>query len=143
VLLRFLFNFTVLPVRANEGLAPENRQAGLEIARITQGQQVCILQPTYFPMQSIFYLERERNEVVPIKRQAVPGEFHIVEKIILQDYSVRRETGNLAINPFHPFSDPFSGDDQASLSGYTYKTILEFELQRRKYLLLVPTHLHP
>jgi 4-amino-4-deoxy-L-arabinose transferase-like glycosyltransferase len=143
MVLRFLFGFTVLPVRANEGDAPANRQAALDIAGITQGQQVCILQPTYFPMQSIFYLERERNEVVPLKSQVVPGEFHIVEKIILQDYSVRRETGNLTINPFHPFSDLFSGDDQTSLSGYTYKTILEFELQRRKYLLLVPTHLHP
>jgi len=143
VALRFLFGFTVLHVRAREGLAPENRQAGRDIARITQGRPVSIYQSTYFPMQSIFYLEMERNEVVPIKSQAVPGEFHIVEKIILQDYSVRRETGNLAINPFHPFSNPFSGDDQVSLSGYNYKTILEFELQRRKYLLLVPTHLHP
>jgi hypothetical protein len=143
VVLRFLFGFTVLPVRATGGVAPENRQAALDIAAITQGQQVCILRPTYFPMQSVFYLERERNDVVPIKGQVAPGEFYIVEKIILQNYSVRRETGNLAINPFHPFSDLFSGGDKASLSGYTYKTILEFELQRRKYLLLIPTHLHP
>ena len=143
VLLRFFFGFTVLPVRATEGVAPANRQAALDIARITQGQPVSIFQSTYFPMQSVFYLERERKELVPVKRQAVPGEFHIVEKIILQDYSVRRETSNLLANPFHPFSDPFSGDDQVKLSGYSYLTFLEFQLQERAYLLLIPTHPHP
>lgn len=143
VLLRYFFDLTVLPVRAAQGVAPANRQAALDIARITEGQPVSIFQQTYFPMQSVFYLERERNEVVPVRRQAIPGEFHIVEKIILQDYSVRRETGNLAINPLHRYSDPFTGDDVTRLSGYAYKTILEFELQRRKYLLLVPIHPHP
>jgi 4-amino-4-deoxy-L-arabinose transferase-like glycosyltransferase len=141
IIIRLLFGFTVLPVRATEGAAPANRQAALEIARITKGKPVSIYQSTYFPMQSVFYLERERNEIVPIKQQAVPGEFFIVEKILLRDYSVRRETGSLAINPFHPVSDPFTGDDRDILSGYSYKPILEFELQRRGYFLLVPAHL--
>jgi 4-amino-4-deoxy-L-arabinose transferase-like glycosyltransferase len=140
IVIRYFFDLTVLPVRATEGAAPANRQAALEIARITKGQPVSIYQSTYLPMQSVFYLERERNEIVPIKQQAVPGEFYIVEKILLRDYSVRRETGSKAINPFRPVSDPFSRDGQDKLSGYSYLTYLEFQLQERAYLLLVPTH---
>jgi 4-amino-4-deoxy-L-arabinose transferase-like glycosyltransferase len=136
VVIRFLFGFTVLPVRATEGAAPANRQAALEIARITQGKPVSIYQSTYFPMQSVFYLERERNEIVPVRQQAVPGEFLIMEKIMLRDYSFRREQSDMAINPFHPFSDPFSEDNQEKLSGYSYMVFLEFQLQGRAYLLL-------
>jgi hypothetical protein len=139
IMIRFLFGLTVLPVRATEGAAPANRRAALEIARITQGKPVSIYQSTYFPMQSVFYLEREKNEIVAIKQKVVPNEYLISEKILLRDYSVRRETGGMAKNPLRPVSDPFSGDDQEILSGYSYKTILEFELQRRVYLLLFPT----
>jgi 4-amino-4-deoxy-L-arabinose transferase-like glycosyltransferase len=136
VVLRIFFGFTVLPVRAIEGVAPENRQAALDIARITEGQQVCILKPSYFPMQSVFYFEKERKEILPVCTQVEPGKYHIVQEIILQDYSYRREINTLAINPLHPFSDPFSGDDQLKLSGYDYQINLEFNLQKRKYLLL-------
>jgi 4-amino-4-deoxy-L-arabinose transferase-like glycosyltransferase len=141
ILIRLFFDLTVLPVRATEGAASKNRQAALEVALITQGKPVSIYQSTYFPMQSVFYLERERDEIVPIKQKATPGEFLIVEKILLRDYSVRRETGKLSINPVQPISDPFSGDDQEKLSGYTYHTYKEFQLQKRAYLLLKPVHL--
>jgi 4-amino-4-deoxy-L-arabinose transferase-like glycosyltransferase len=141
IVIRYLFDFTVLHVRATEGTAPANRQAALEIAGITKGKQVSLYRTTYFPMQSVFYLERERNEIVPVKQQPVPGEYLIAEKIMLLDYSVMREPGITAVNPFHPVSDPFSGDDQVVLSGYSYKTVFEFELQKRKYLLLIPTRM--
>jgi hypothetical protein len=141
ILIRFFFDLTVLPVRATEGAAPKNKQAALQIALITKEKPLSIYQSTYFPMQSVFYLERARDEIVPIKQQAVPGEYIIVEKILLRDYSVRREINSLGINPFRPFSDPFSGDDQEILSGYSYLTFLEFQLQKRAYLLLMPTHI--
>lgn len=136
IVLRFIFGFTVLPVRATEGVAPANRQAALHIAGMTQGRQVCILQPTYFPMQSVFYFEKERKEILPVCREVKPGQIYIAEKIILQDYSVCREISTLVLNPLHPFSDPFSGDDEVKLSGYDYITLLEFHLQGKEYLLL-------
>lgn len=137
IVIRLFFDFTVLPVRATEGAAPANRQAALEIARLTKGEPLSIYQSTYFPMQSVFYLERERNEIVPIKNRVVPGEYFISETNLLKAYKVRRGKENMA-NPFHQVCDPFSGDDLTILSGYSYRTILEFELQRCKYILLVP-----
>jgi len=143
ILLRFLFGYAVLPVRATEGVAPANKLAALEIAGITQGKQVCILRPTYFPMQSVFYFEKERREILQVCSQARPGQFHIVEKIILRDYSYYRDENRPGLNPLHPLSDLFSGDDYETLSGYSYITYLEFKLQKREYLLLVPIHQHP
>jgi 4-amino-4-deoxy-L-arabinose transferase-like glycosyltransferase len=143
VVLRFLFGFVVLPVRATEGRAPVNMQAGLDIAGITQGSRVCILLPAYFPMQSVYYYEKERCEILTLSEQVRPGQFHIAEKNILRGYSFYREINPLYSNPLRPFSDPFSGDDKLKLSGYSYKTYLEFELQKIKYLLLLPVHRHP
>jgi hypothetical protein len=138
IILRFMFAFTVLPVRATEGGAPENRKAAMEIAANTRGKQICILYPTYFPMQSIFYFEKERKEILPVCKEIKPGQFHIVEKHILEGYTVCREINTLLINPLRPFSDHFSGDDKKPLSGYDYETHLEFRLQKRNFLLLVP-----
>ncbi len=143
VVLRFLFGFVVLPVRATEGRAPENRQAGLDIAALTMGRQVCILLPAYFPMQSIYYYEKERGEILPLSERVRPGQFHIAEKDILRDYSFYRETSAVRINPVRPFSDPFSRDDKLKLAGYSYKTYFEFELQKIRYFLLVPVHQRP
>jgi 4-amino-4-deoxy-L-arabinose transferase-like glycosyltransferase len=141
IILRFTFDLIVLPVRSQEGVAPANRSAALNLAGITTGNEVCILEPTYLPMQTVYYFERERGEILPVCRKITPGHFYIAERYILQDYSVCREISTLELNPRRPFSDPFSGDDREILSGYMYKTILEFELQRRRYLLLLPTHL--
>ena len=138
IVIRLVFNFTVLPVRATEGAAPLNKQAASEISRIVKDREVCILQPTYLPMQTSFYFEIERGEILPVCSKAEPGRFYIVEKYLLQDYSFRREINTLQINPLHPFSDPFSRDNKETLSGYEYKTHLEFRLQKRYYILLLP-----
>ena len=138
ILLRIVFGLTVLPVRATEGVAPANRQAALDLAVITKGQQLCILHPTYFPMQTVFYFERERQEILPICREVKPGRFYILEKNMLGNYTFYREFNTLEINPLRPYSDPFRGDDQVILSGYSFKTYLEFRLQKSNYLLIVP-----
>jgi 4-amino-4-deoxy-L-arabinose transferase-like glycosyltransferase len=136
VVLRLFFGFTVLPVRATQGAAPANRQAALDISAIVKNDEVCILQPTYLPMQTIFYFEREKNKILPVCHKAQPGRFLILEKIFLEDYSFYRETKTLDSNPLHPFSDPFSRDDQEFLSGYNFKICKDFRLQKRSYYLL-------
>jgi hypothetical protein len=136
--LRFLFGFAVLPVRATEGRAPENKAAAIKISEMTRGQMVSILKPTYFPMQSVFYFEKDRNEILPASNSVEPGQYYIVEKIILENYRVyREEMLNGRMLP-HPFSDPFSEIDQAVIPGNSFKTILEFKLQKRDYLLIAP-----
>lgn len=142
IILRIVFGFTVLPVRASEGVAPANRQAALNIAAIVKGGEACILQPTYFPMQTTFYFEKERNEILGVCNEIQPGKFHILEKAILRDYTFYKEINSLGLNPLHPFSDPFSRDDLDKLSGVSYRTYLEFQLQKRDYLLIGPIRPH-
>jgi 4-amino-4-deoxy-L-arabinose transferase-like glycosyltransferase len=141
ILIRIFFDLTVLPVRAKDGGAPANKKIALELARLTDGKPVNLYKSTFLPMQSIFYLERERNEIVPVRQQVVPGEFYIAEKFLLKEYSIRRGDGDMAMNPFHPVSDPYSGDDQAVFSGYSYQKIFEFDLQKHSYLLLATTRM--
>lgn len=138
IVLRFLFGFIVLPVRATEGKAPENRDAALKIAGMTEGQQVNILHPTYFPMQSVLYFEKERKEILHISKKVKPGQFYILSKSILHDYSFYRETNTLTLNPLKPKSDPYSRDNIKPLSLYPFKTMLEFRLQKKNYLLILP-----
>jgi hypothetical protein len=138
IVLRFVFGFAVLPVRATEGRAPENKAAAIEIAGITRGQQVCILSPTYFPMQSVYYFEKDRMEILPVCTEIRPGSFYIVEKIILENYQVYRDDVMAGIIPSKTFSEPFSGNDRVLIPEDSYNTVLNFVLQKREYLLLFP-----
>jgi 4-amino-4-deoxy-L-arabinose transferase-like glycosyltransferase len=138
VILRMVFNFTVLPLRATQGAAPANKLAAQQISNIVGEHEVCILYPTYLHMQTIYYFEKGRNEILPVCRDIGPGKFYIVEKNLLDQYSYRRDTGLLLANPLRPFSDPFSYDYNTLFSDIDYKIYLDFKLQKRKYLLLVP-----
>jgi hypothetical protein len=93
-------------------------------------------------MQTIFYFEKERNEILGVCNEVQPGKFHILEKAILRDYTFYKEINSLELNPLHPFSDPFSRDDLDKLSGVSYRTYLEFQLQKRDYLLIGPIRQH-
>jgi 4-amino-4-deoxy-L-arabinose transferase-like glycosyltransferase len=138
VVLRIAFDLVVLPVRTREGKAYSNRKIAMELHRIIGNRPVQVYGDTYFPMQCTYYLERERKELLPRTPEAVPGEVHIVQNILLEDYDVRRDLGKLSANPLKPFSDPYSGDDRYVFSGYDYQTVHEFYLQKQKYLLAIP-----
>lgn len=138
VVARLVFNFTVMPVRATEGKTPDNRNKALMLADLTKKGEVCICRNTYFPMQCTYYLERERNGIVPRYHEVMPGYYHVVQKILLTEYQVRRDIGVLMENPLKPVADPFSGDDEALFSGFKYSIVKEFDLQKRKYLLVLP-----
>ena len=138
VLLRFIFGFAVMPVRATEGRAPANKEAALKIAEITRGQQVRILKPSYFPMQSVFYYEKDRMEILPNSTDIVNGVYYIVSKFFLENYRIYRE-GEINSGAFYrKFSDPYTGDDKVLLPENSYKTTLEFVLQKNEYLLILP-----
>lgn len=135
---RVAFNFLVMPVRATEGKTPDNRNKALMLAEMTKNSEVCVYGSTYFPMQCTYYMERERGRIVPRYHDVKPGFYHIVQKILLTEYSVRKDIGEMMQNPLMPVSDPFSGDDAALFSGFEYDVVKEFALQKRKYLLVLP-----
>lgn len=143
VLLRFVFDLVVLPARSREGDSPVNKKAALDIVEIAKGKPLGIYQNTYFPMQSIFYLERERNEILPVYCEVEPGVFYITQKILLENYNTRKEIGKLHENPLNPNFNLFNRDELNIFSGYSYKTYMEFILHGREYLLIMPFHPHP
>jgi len=138
ILLRIFFGLTVLPVRASEGVAPANKLAAAEIIKTAGQRDVCILDPTYLPMQTIFYYEKEKLEILPRCNIMQPGMIHITEKFILADYHFRKETSEQMINPVKPVSDRFRREDQRIIPGRDYEIVQEFRLQKRDYLLIVP-----
>jgi 4-amino-4-deoxy-L-arabinose transferase-like glycosyltransferase len=140
---RIIFDFTVLPVRASTGKSADNRKAALMLHEITKDGKLCVFSTTYFPMQCTYYIERERKEIVPRYGQVVPGSYHVVQQILLIPYSYRRDIGDLMENPLETSCFIDYGDTEDLFSGYDYRTILEFDLQKRPYLLVTPVHPHP
>jgi 4-amino-4-deoxy-L-arabinose transferase-like glycosyltransferase len=136
ITLRFLFGFVVLPVRATEGRAPQNRDAAFEIARISGDSQVSILKPTYFPMQSVYYYEKKRQKIMPMAEEMKSGSFFIIEKIIMKDFDVYRENDPTPDIQRVNHSDPLGEKFGNSYPGLLYKTMMDFTLQKREYLLL-------
>jgi len=140
IILKIVFGFTVLPVRAIEGRAPENKDAALKIAEIVGNSKVCILPTTYLPMQTTYYFEKQQQRILPLCPCPEAGDFLILEKIFLQDYLFRKEIEESMSNPLSTVSTPFSGDNQIRFSGHDFKTKLEFTLQKRNYLLIQLNH---
>lgn len=136
ILLRIFFGMTVLPVRATEGVAPANKLAAAEIIKTAGKRDVCILDPTYLPMQTIFYYEKEKLEILPRCNTMQPGKVLITEKFILAEYHFRKETSEMMINPVKPVSDRLSREDQRIIPGRDYEIISELTLQKRNYLLI-------
>lgn len=138
VVLRIIFNLLVLPVRSQEGKAFANKNAALELVQLVGDKPVCVFRNSYFPMQCTYYMERERQEIIPVFQHVKPGVFHIVQIGLLERYRYYRDIGEMMKNPLRPLSDPFSGDDADIFSGYDYRVIHDSYLQKARYLLVDP-----
>jgi 4-amino-4-deoxy-L-arabinose transferase-like glycosyltransferase len=139
---RLVFDLTVLPVRAREGKSADNKKMALQLHELTKDSEVGVYRSTYFPMQCTYYLERKRNQIVPRQWEVIEGHFYFVQKIVLTPYSYRREIGDMMENPLKPVSK-FKENYEELFSGYDYKIIFSFPLQKRPYLLLAPIQGHP
>jgi 4-amino-4-deoxy-L-arabinose transferase-like glycosyltransferase len=140
---RLAFNLTVLPARAILGVAPQNQQAAFDILETGKGRQVYIYKSTYLPMQTIFYFERERTEIMPVAHAPVHGEIHIVEKILLQEYQIYRDLTELAQHSARPVAVPGEHIPPDELTWMEYEVVSEPVIQKRKYVLLIPARPHP
>ena len=93
-------------------------------------------------MQSVFYYEKERMEILPFCRQVETGSFHIIDKGMLHAYSTYRESSDGMINPVRVSCDPFGNEGADKISDYVFTTHMEFELQKIRYLLVLPIRPH-
>jgi len=76
---RIAFDWFVLPNRDEEGhvLAAQ----AIEVAELTKGEPLYILYPKYANSATSFMIERERNEILEIRKEAEPGNYYIAVEL--------------------------------------------------------------
>ncbi len=84
-LLRLVFDFTILPVRATMGKGYEQKEYGLRVAELTQGEALHLYPGTRFSLTTVFYLERARQEVLAYQTPNEATGYFLVDSQLLSD----------------------------------------------------------
>jgi len=80
IVLRFIFNFTVLPYRANNSRAQNLKNSAYQIHKITDNSPLYLYKDSYYSRTFVFYLEKERQKVLFKKGDFIDNEYYIVGK---------------------------------------------------------------
>jgi len=84
ILLRVIFDFTIIPLRAIEGSSQYRKQAAYDIVDITDHHPLFLFGPSgHFSTPTSFYLTRERGMVLTRKDEIIPDTFFLVDKTLL------------------------------------------------------------
>ncbi len=87
IILRFIYNFTVIPIRANSSDAQTYKDNALHINELTAGHPLFIYKNTICPKNYVYYLERERQQVLERKNVLSENEYYITDTIYKVDKS--------------------------------------------------------
>ena len=77
VVVRFVFNLTVLPIRSVEGSESQDRVDASTIIQITNQAPLHVLEGSMISRTTVFYLERERNQVLNFEPQLKHGHYYL------------------------------------------------------------------
>ena len=93
VMLKLVCSAVVPATRQLDSDASKNKQTGLEIAQLTDGAPLYRLGDIWLPLTIVFYLERERKQVLYQKEQFQKGFFFCYEKDLPTDlaYKIHKE----------------------------------------------------
>ena len=80
IVLRFVFNFTVLPYRANNSRAQNLKNSAYQIHKITDNSPLYLYKDSYYSRTFVFYLEKERQKILYRKNDLIGNEYYIVGK---------------------------------------------------------------
>jgi 4-amino-4-deoxy-L-arabinose transferase-like glycosyltransferase len=78
IALRFIFDFTVLPYRANNSRAQNLKNSAIQIHRLTGYSPLYLYKDSYYSRTFVFYLEKERKKILLKKNDFVKNEYYIV-----------------------------------------------------------------
>ena len=78
IVLRFVFNFTVLPYRSNNSRAQNLKNSAHQIHKITDYSPLYLFKDSYYSRTFVFYLEKERQKVLLKKNKFTENEYYIV-----------------------------------------------------------------
>ncbi|MGB3779328.1 MAG: hypothetical protein WA960_13295, partial [Tunicatimonas sp.] len=80
-----VFDFTILPARATMGKGYEQKEYGLRVAELTQGEALHLYPGTRFSLTTVFYLERARQEVLAYQTPNEATGYFLVDSQLLTD----------------------------------------------------------
>ncbi len=85
ILVRIVFNFTILPARATHGKNQMKKHVAYKIVDICQDEPLYILNETRFSNTVAFYIERERGKVLTKKKTMTSNDFFLVDQRVLKN----------------------------------------------------------
>ncbi len=77
---RFIFDFTVLPYRANKSRAQNLKNSAQQVHTLTGYSPLYMYKDSYYSRTFVFYLEKERKKVLLKKNDFIKNEYYIVGK---------------------------------------------------------------
>lgn len=85
ILLRVVFNFTILPIRATDSKHQIQKNIAYKIVEIVQNEPLYIFKKSRFSNTAAFYVERERGKILTRKESLNNNDFFIVDKSLLKN----------------------------------------------------------
>ena len=85
VILRFVFAGVILPYRAQEGSAARDKADAYQIVNITKDEPLFLWEDSRCSLTTVFYLERERTEVLSRKAQINGQYYYLANRSLLGD----------------------------------------------------------
>jgi 4-amino-4-deoxy-L-arabinose transferase-like glycosyltransferase len=79
IILRFIYNFSVIPYRTYNSRAQVLKDSALQIHKITKEHPLYIYKESKCPTYYVYYLEREREEMLTRKDTLLEDEYYITD----------------------------------------------------------------
>ena len=85
IILRFVFAGIILPYRAQNGSAAQDKADAYEIAQITENESLFLFEDSRCSLTTVFYLERERTEVLRRNTEINSQYYYLANRSLLSD----------------------------------------------------------
>ncbi len=79
IILRFIYNFTVIPYRTHDSRAQALKDTAVHIYELTGTNPLYIYKKSKCPMNCVYYLEREREQMLVRKNHLSENEYYITD----------------------------------------------------------------
>lgn len=76
ILVRIVMSFTLLPMRATSSEAAHHKSLAFRVSNLTGDEPVCLFRETIIPRTMVFYLEREKEQVVPVMQNMTSAGYY-------------------------------------------------------------------
>ena len=87
IIIRFVFNLTILPLRAIDSEPQTDKENAFKISEITSNNPLYIYRKSRFGLTTVFYIAKERKEVLCRKYEPTTDDFFLADKKILENQS--------------------------------------------------------